>query len=274
MYAKIITISENTVGLTRNILGEHGLSFYVECGDAKLVFDTGQTFSAAHNAGVLGIELAGLPIALSHGHYDHTGGLKHILEKTGPTRIYGHPDIFAPKYAVHGKTRYIGIPFEKEDLEAMGAQFDLSREAREIAPGIWLTGEVPRLTEFETPSSDLAVKTKNGMVTDPLLDDQALILKLDFGIFVILGCTHSGMINTLEHARKVTGEDRVIGVVGGTHLGFGGEDKLPKTIEALRGYDLEILGASHCTGLKAASVLATEFGNKFVFNNAGTVIEL
>ena len=89
MNAKIITISENTACLTRGILAEHGLSFYVEREDTKLIFDTGQTLSAAHNAEILGIELEGIPIALSHGHYDHTGGLKHILEKTGPTSIYG-----------------------------------------------------------------------------------------------------------------------------------------------------------------------------------------
>jgi len=275
MDAKIITLSENTAGLARGLLAEHGLSFYVEFGNSKLIFDTGQTFTAACNAKTLGLNLEGLLIALSHGHYDHTGGLECILEKTGPTTVYCHPDVFAPKYALReGQKRYIGIPFQKDDLEAMGARFDLAKNAREIMPGIWLTGEVSRVSDFENPSPDLVVEGEDGLVVDPLWDDQALVLVLDRGLFVILGCAHSGMINTLEQAQRATGVDHIIGVVGGTHLGFGGEDKLPKTIVALKEYDLEILGASHCTGMKASSILSAEFGEKFIFNNVGTVIEL
>ncbi|MHC1631506.1 MAG: MBL fold metallo-hydrolase [Methanotrichaceae archaeon] len=272
---KIVTLSENTANLTRGILGEHGFSVYVETADLKLIFDTGQTFTAVQNADVLGIDLKGLPIALSHGHYDHTGGLKSVLNKTGPTAIYCHPDVFAPKYSRRNELRYIGIPYTIEKLEESGARFDFSRKAREIAGGVWLTGEVPRETEFELPSQDLLVQTEDGkVIVDPLFDDQALVLELEEGLFVILGCAHSGMINTLNRAKKATGVDHIIGVVGGTHLGFGNEDRLPKTIEALKEYDLEILGASHCTGMKAASILAAEFGERFVFNNVGTVIEL
>jgi 7,8-dihydropterin-6-yl-methyl-4-(beta-D-ribofuranosyl)aminobenzene 5'-phosphate synthase len=157
----------------------------------------------------------------------------------------------------------------------MGADFELSRRAREIHPGLWLTGEVPRLVEFEEASEDLVVVSENGEIAaDPILDDQALVLVLERGLFVLLGCAHSGMINTLEHAKRVTGVDTILGVAGGTHLGFGGEGKLPKTIEALRGFDLEILAPSHCTGFAAASALAATYPDRFVFNCVGTEIKI
>jgi len=273
---RLVTLTENSAGLRREVLAEHGLSAYLEFGGRRLIFDSGQTTTAVHNARLLGVDLEGVPIALSHGHYDHTGGLLSLLEVTGPVDVYAHPDVFASRYSRReGVLRQIGIPFRREDLEEMGARFDLSRRGRELFPGLWLTGEVPRLAEFEEASEDLVVLSEEGEVMlDPLLDDQALVLVLERGLFVLLGCAHSGMINTLEQARKVTGEDVVLGVAGGTHLGFGGEDKLPKTIEALRRFDLEILAPSHCTGFAAASALAMEFPDRFIKNSVGTVIEL
>ncbi|MDD3022198.1 MAG: MBL fold metallo-hydrolase [Alphaproteobacteria bacterium] len=272
---KLVTLSDNSVSLNRDLLGEHGFSIYLEINNFKLLFDTGQTFTAAHNAEVLKIDLKGVPVALSHGHYDHTGGLKNVLQKTGPTRVYGHPSLFSNKYSRRDDLRYIGIPHSRSELEEMGAQFHLSRKPMEIFPHVILSGEIPRNSEFEGANQNLLVQTERGKLeVDPLLDDQALILNLKEGLFVILGCAHSGMINSLEHAKRTTGKERIIGVVGGTHLGFGGEDRLSKTIQSLKEYDLEILGASHCTGLKAASILAKEFGDRFIFNNVGTVIEL
>lgn len=221
---RVVTLCENSAGLRRELLAEHGFSAYLEFGGHKIIFDAGQTTTCIHNASVLGIDLVGVPIALSHGHYDHTGGLLSLLKKTGQVAVYAHPDVFASRYSRRGGAlRQIGIPFRKEELEEMGAEFEFSRKAREIRPGLWLTGEVPRLTDFEGASENLVVISDEGEITaDPILDDQALVLILERGLFVLLGCAHSGMINTLEHAKRVTGVDTVLGVAGGTHLGFGG----------------------------------------------------
>ncbi len=269
---RLVTLCENSAGLRREVLAEHGFSAYLEFGGQRLIFDAGQTTTCIHNASVLGIDLVGVPIALSHGHYDHTGSLLSLLERTGTVPVYAHPDVFVSRYSRRGGAlRQIGIPFDREELEDMGAEFDLSRRAREIRPGLWLTGEVPRIVEFEGENEDLVVLSEEGEIgVDPLLDDQAVVLVLKRGLFLLLGCTHSGMINTLEQAKRVTGVETILGVAGGTHLGFDGEDKLPKTIEALRSYDLEILAPSHCTGFAAASALAATYPDRFVENSVGT----
>jgi len=280
MRIKIVTLSDNTASMRPGILAEHGFSAYLEAEGKRLIFDTGLSISAVHNADLLDINLTSVPIALSHGHYDHTGGLANILTTAGPRRVFCHPDVFAPKYGdIHGMFRFIGISQSKADLECMGASFDISRDARQIIDGIWLTGEIPRITEFEKPEDYLLVMDPERRV-DPLLDDQALVLDIKKGLLIILGCAHSGMINTIEHARNITGIDKIAGIIGGTHLGFPGGDKtagktrIDKTIQALKSYDLGLLAVSHCTGQEAAAQLYAEFGDRFVFNNAGTVIEL
>lgn len=273
---RLVTLTDNSVGLRSGVLAEHGFSAYLEVGGFRLLFDAGQTYAAPRNADLLGIDLAGVPIALSHGHYDHTGGLVNLLKSTGPVPIYAHPEVFASRYTRRGGAlRQIGIPFERGDLEEMGARFDLSREAWEISSGVWLTGEIPQSVDFEVPSEDLVVVSEEGeIVVDPIRDDQALVVVLEEGIFVILGCAHSGMISTLIHAQRVTGVERILGVAGGTHLGYGGEERLAETIAALRTFEIEILAPSHCTGFAAASALAAEFPGRFVENCVGTQIVL
>lgn len=273
---RLVTLTDNSVGLRRGVLAEHGFSVYLEFEGYRLLFDAGQTYAASRNADLLGIDLAAVPVALSHGHYDHTGGLPGLLERTGPVPVYAHPEVFVSRYTRRGGAlRQIGIPYDRGYLEEMGAAFDLSRKEREIYPGVWLTGEIPKTTKYEAASEDLVVVSEDGKIeVDPIADDQALVLVLKRGLFVILGCAHSGMINTLVHAKRVTGVETVLGVAGGTHLGFGGEERLAETIAALRSFEIEILAPSHCTGFAAASALAAEFADRFVENCVGTKIVL
>ncbi|HWQ19857.1 MAG TPA: MBL fold metallo-hydrolase [Methanotrichaceae archaeon] len=278
MKVRIVTLSENTASPVPRLLAEHGLSIYLEAEDYRLIFDTGQTMTATHNAGVLEIDLKGLPIAISHGHFDHTGGLCSILDLTGPAMVFGHTGIFERRYALHqGKLLDAGIPFTRSHLEGLGAKFDLSTEPRQISDRIWLTGAIPRTTDFETPEPDLLIMDPERKV-DPIIDDQALVVELDRGLLVVLGCAHSGLINTIEWAREITGQDRIAGIIGGTHLGFGDKKRpeglrVQKTVEALKAMDFGMIGVSHCTGLEVGARLSAEFGDRFIFNRAGTVLE-
>jgi len=256
------------------VLAEWGLSILVETEREKILLDTGPGTSAARNAQAMGIDLSAIDkIVLSHGHYDHTGGLKEVLAKTGPIEVIAHPDIWSAKYTVRdGQETYIGIPFSREELEGLGASFTLSKGPVWISDEIVTTGEIPMVTEYEEVDSNLYVKEGGQLVPDPLLDDRALMVKTELGLVVILGCSHRGMINTLYHAREVTGMELISTVVGGTHLFRSSEERVLLTAAALGELGVQRLGVSHCTGLPAAAILARELGPILFFNNTGTRI--
>jgi 7,8-dihydropterin-6-yl-methyl-4-(beta-D-ribofuranosyl)aminobenzene 5'-phosphate synthase len=276
MGLQITTLSENTAGLG-NFLGEWGLSILVETGEINILFDTGQSISASHNADLLGIDLSQIDkIVLSHGHSDHTGGLKQVLRRIGKEiEVIAHPDMWQVKYATReGEVRYIGIPFHRQTLESLGANFNLTREPVRITSNIMTSGEIPMTTDYEKIEPYLQVKEGKRFKPDKLLDDQALIINTEAGLVVILGCAHRGIINTLQHAQKLTGVKTIHTVVGGCHLMDATEERVWLTIAALEELGVERLGVCHCTGLPASAIMAQQFGDRFFFNNAGTRISL
>jgi len=276
MTLRITTLSENTAGIPW-VLAEWGLSILVETEDLKILLDTGASISVPHNAPLLGIDLSTIDkIVLSHGHYDHTGGLKEVLRQAGKqVEVIAHPDIWDPKYARgEGWERYIGIPFAREELEDLGARFKLSREPVWITDDIVTTGEIAMTADFEELDPNLYVKEDGGWRRDEVWDDRALIIKTDEGLVVILGCAHRGMINTLRHAQEITGVELIHTVIGGTHLAGAGEERVLLTAATLQELGVQRVGVSHCTGLPAAVLLAQQLGEAFFFNNTGTRITL
>ena len=275
MTVRITTLSENTAG-RGNLLAEWGLSILIETEKASILLDTGSSISATHNADALGIDLSKIDkIVLSHGHYDHTGGLRQVLQKMRrKVEIVAHPDVWQAKYARRKDEpdRYIGIPFQRNELESLGATFNLTTEPVNIDDSIMTTGEIPMVTSFEQVDTGLFVKEDTGWQPDKIMDDQALVVNTESGLVVILGCAHRGIINTLYHAQQLTGKEMIYAVVGGSHLINTSEERLWQTIAALRELNVQRLGLCHCTDLPAASVLAQEFGENFFFNKAGTVI--
>lgn len=273
MTITITTLSENTATALW-LLAEWGLSILVESNELTVLLDTGLSISAVHNANKLGVDLKMIDkIVLSHGHIDHTGGLKEVLSKTGKVEVIAHPDVWQAKYSrTPGyEERNLGIPFAQKELEELGASFTFSREPIWMSDNILTTGEIPMVTEYEEIDPNLYVKEDSKDIPDKLLDDRALIIKTDLGLVVILGCAHRGLINTLYHARDISGEKRVYAVVGGTHLLRASEKRLTMTIAELKGMGIQRVGVSHCTGSWPSILLAQELGqNIFFFNNAGT----
>jgi 7,8-dihydropterin-6-yl-methyl-4-(beta-D-ribofuranosyl)aminobenzene 5'-phosphate synthase len=143
------------------------------------------------------------------------------------------------------------------------------REFSEIAPGVFLTGEVPRVTDFEKGDARMSVKAGGNWKTDPFLDDYTLALKTPEGLVVVLGCAHAGLINIVRHLVEKTGEDRIAAILGGTHLGFYSEELLDATARELEPYGVKVLAVSHCTGQKAAAYLASVYGPRFAFGHVG-----
>jgi 7,8-dihydropterin-6-yl-methyl-4-(beta-D-ribofuranosyl)aminobenzene 5'-phosphate synthase len=277
MEYSITALCENTAGMD-GFLGEWGLSFLIEDGTNTVMLDTGTSISAVHNADTLGIDLSKVDkIVLSHGHYDHTGGLREVLHRMHKEiEIVAHPDIWQEKYSRRtGKSdRYIGIPFQRAELESLGARFNLTDKPTRISENIITTGEVPMTTEYESVDSFLMLKDSSGYKHDPVMDDQAVILKSEQGLIIVLGCAHRGMINTIYHAQNLTGIDKIHAVIGGSHLIGASEEQLWQSIAALRELEVQKLGLCHCTDLPVISVLAQEFADSFMFIKAGSQIKL
>jgi 7,8-dihydropterin-6-yl-methyl-4-(beta-D-ribofuranosyl)aminobenzene 5'-phosphate synthase len=272
---RITTLSENTAQL--GFLGEWGLSILVETETAKVLLDTGLSTSAVYNADLMGIDFSTIDvIVLSHAHGDHTGGLRDVLRRVRKqVQVIAHPDIWISKYVVYGEmSRYAGIPYMKEDLESLGASFNLTKKPFKISDDIKTTGEIELTTGYETIDDRLCVKEGNKMIPDPLADDLALVVKTIEGLVLITGCAHRGIINTVRQVQKLTGGEYIHTIIGGTHLMVASPERIEKTASELKELGLQRLGVSHCTGFNASAALAKEFSEIFFLNNAGTQITL
>jgi 7,8-dihydropterin-6-yl-methyl-4-(beta-D-ribofuranosyl)aminobenzene 5'-phosphate synthase len=273
---RIVTLSENTAGMP-GVLAEWGLSILVETKGLNILIDTGASSTVPHNVRPLGIDLSSIQkVVLSHGHFDHTGGLKGVLLQSGrKIEVIAHPDVFGNKHTRIGQTeRYIGMPYSRKELESAGASFKLSKEPVWITDNIVTTGEIPMVTEYETIEPHFILKTEAGSAPDTFTDDQALIIKTDMGLIVILGCAHRGMINTLRHAQQITGVKEINTVIGGTHLLQASEERTLMTIAALQEMGVQRIGVSHCTGMKASVLLSQQLGDAFFSNNTGSMITI
>ncbi|NLC72140.1 MAG: MBL fold metallo-hydrolase [Desulfuromonadaceae bacterium] len=274
---RLTILCENSVGKNTAVLAEHGFSCLIESEQGNHLFDAGQGLTLSHNLNVLGRNLAGLrSFILSHGHYDHAGGLPEVLARTGPLEITAHPDIFRPRFW-KGKEefRFVGIPHREAALVGMGARFRLLREFTELAPGLFFTGEIPRRTPFEKGDPGLVTPaTPSGeMVQDTVPDDISLLIHSQSGPVLLLGCAHAGMVNILRHIREQAGIDSLHAVIGGTHLAPADEEQFTKTVETLREFQVQRILVGHCTGQKRAAELHSLFGRRFSFLAAGSVLE-
>jgi 7,8-dihydropterin-6-yl-methyl-4-(beta-D-ribofuranosyl)aminobenzene 5'-phosphate synthase len=267
---KITVLVENTAG-GKGLLGEHGLSFLIEADERKILFDTGQGLALHHNAKILGISLENLDtIVLSHGHYDHAGGLPTLLEHCANTDLFLHPEAIAPKYSPRGN---IGFPIENEQiLRSHFRRLVWTETPTEIMPGVYVTGTIPRHHPLENTEETFWHNSEHTEV-DPLLDDQALYLQAPEGWVVILGCAHAGVINTLDYIAQITDINKFYAVIGGMHLLQANQERLQATVESLTKYDVQLIGANHCTGTKAKTFLWHHLGERCLDCRVGTELQ-
>jgi len=281
---KVTVLTENTVAVSFMLLAEHGLSLFIEDSNEdsteRVLFDTGQGLGIVNNVGILGVDLASTnKIVLSHGHIDHTRGVKPVIDAIGAREIICHPAVYDNKYFKgirFGMEReiFIGFPYPKEELEQSGARFTFNTGPQKITENITATGEIPFRNDFEKIEKDLFIKVGNEFKPDPLPDDQALIVKTNKGVSLITGCAHRGLSNTMEYAAALSGAREFYAVLGGTHLQVANLDRIDKTIESIKRFNVQKIGPCHCTGPKALSILSREFGDNFLFISVGSTIEI
>jgi 7,8-dihydropterin-6-yl-methyl-4-(beta-D-ribofuranosyl)aminobenzene 5'-phosphate synthase len=263
-----------------SILAEHGFSALVTVttgeNSRSILFDFGfSEDGAARNAETLEVDLTGVQaMALSHGHLDHIGGFKQLSERIGKKGIelIVHPAAFRnPRYIkTHNGSKVYFPPFIQEHVQNMGVDVVEAQEPYSFLDGSLLfLGEIPRNTEFEKGMLSTHYEEDGKEKRDGLEDDTALVAHVKGkGLVILSGCAHSGIVNTVQYARKLTGIDTVCAVMGGFHLTD--PDVIQPTTKALKAIDPEYIVPTHCTGRKAIMYMEKEMPEKFLLNMAGT----
>jgi len=267
----ITVLVDNTAN--GDLHSEHGLSFWIECDGKHLLFDTGQTNIIASNAAQIGVDLADTnAVILSHGHYDHAGGIPSVFRAAKNASLYLHPKSLEAKYSRKSdRVNTVGIQKDaREVIESMTAKDKVVRTEKplEILPGLFVTGQIPRENKFEDTGGDFFLD-KNCSQADPLSDDQALFFETEKGLVVVLGCGHAGVVNTLDYICKLTSSQKIHTLIGGLHLVNASDERICKTIEVLEKYKIANIGPAHCTGKNAQSRFKSIFAERYFVCAAG-----
>lgn len=278
--ATVTVLVENTAQ-GHGLLGEHGLAFWIDIGSHGILFDAGQTDIVSHNARLLDVDLSSMnAIVLSHGHYDHTGGLAALprsktWREKAAVPAYVHPDALEEKYArdADGTGRYIGMVAESRKTLVESFEIVSTEKPTEIAEGLTVTGPIPRVTDFENTGGPF-FRDPECDQPDELTDDQAVFLETSAGTVVLLGCAHAGIVNTLRYIMQLVPDRPIHTVIGGTHLVAAGTTRMNRTVEALRAFHIQRLFPLHCTGFQAAARLWKNFPNRVQACPVGTRVEL
>lgn len=246
---RLTVLVDNNTYIDQYYLGEPAVCYYIEDGETKILLDAGYSDVYIRNAKALGIDLSQVStIAFSHGHNDHTRGLQYFphQDSTARVRIVAHPDTF--KERVCGGES-IGSPLSEVYLKDQ-YELTLSKTPVRLSEHLTFLGEIPSLNNFEQRKSFGVLKEAGSEYDDFVADDTALVYKREDGLFIITGCSHSGICNIIEYAKQVCDDDRIIGVIGGFHL-FEVSDQLKATINYFQQNQIKDLYPCHCVSFAA-----------------------
>jgi len=276
----IQVIAEDTVGYDTPYLGQHGISILVTAHAAgvcrRVLVDVAQDSDALlENMRRMEVDPRNIDaVVLTHCHYDHTLGTARLVAAVGKTNlpVVAHPDLFRPHFVSDPGLRSIGMAREdsREAIEAAGGVLCLSRDPLPIAPGLTVSGQVPRRTDFETLAMPLFTFVDGNLCNDAMDDDISLFARVKGrGLVIVTGCSHAGIINICRHAMELAGENRIHGIIGGLHLLDADKTRIDQTVAALKALDPDWIRAGHCTGFPAQAALYAGFKDRFTPMHTG-----
>jgi 7,8-dihydropterin-6-yl-methyl-4-(beta-D-ribofuranosyl)aminobenzene 5'-phosphate synthase len=278
MSLKITTLVENEKGENSALYNAHGISFLIEDENDVFLFDTGQHDLFIKNAEELGLDLTRISnVIISHNHWDHTGGLRHLINKYGMQNIIVHETFFKEKFALEGiKLEYLGMNYNETSLLKTGSKLiKVTDDITYLNENVFIAGNFKKYNNYETINKRFYIKEKTGeFIVDEFKDEIAVGIKTNKGLVILLGCAHPGVINMIKHIICKTGIEDIYCVLGGTHLVEADDFRINKTIKVIKDMNIKYVGFSHCTGKKAISMFINELPNKFFTNNTGTSIEV
>ncbi|AKA68232.1 MBL fold metallo-hydrolase [Clostridium scatologenes] len=285
---RITTLIENTQDENKNLKYEHGLSMFIEMDDCNILFDTGKSGDFIENAENLNVDIKNTDVLiLSHAHYDHCGGVKRLLETYNiKPKLIISEHFFKKSNKYHysdGKLKsdfsngvgykYIGINFDEQYIKNKNLPVNLVKDdLLKINDKAFVFSNFNRYYSFEKINENMKIRIDDKYEIDNFEDEIALCLKTEKGLIVILGCAHPGFLNMINTISERTGE-KVIGIIGGTHLIEADNERIEKSIKYLNSLNISILGLSHCTGEKAVKMLNEECKGSFI-NRTGTILNL
>jgi 7,8-dihydropterin-6-yl-methyl-4-(beta-D-ribofuranosyl)aminobenzene 5'-phosphate synthase len=272
-----ITILVNNTG-DDGLLIEHGLAFWIETAGSCILLDAGQGKALEHNAPLLGINLENAAsLVLSHGHYDHSGGIAHVLDINSQVHVYCHPGVVVPRYSIKSAEEIRTITMPQDARAALNAlppeRLHWVTQPVLLAPTVGITGPIARKSDFEDPGGPFFFDTSRRNA-DPIDDDQALWIKTPRGLIIVAGCSHSGVKNTIDAVREIAGEKSIVALIGGFHLKDASEERINKTAAVLQDLDAEVIISCHCTGDRATEVLHAVLGDRVRSGRAGMKIRV
>lgn len=277
MSLKITTLIENNPDKNNILCSEHGLSLYIEINEKKILFDTGQSGDFIKNAEKLKIDLNDLNyVVLSHGHYDHSGGFKKLVQNASKSfKLIVGNGFFNEKYKLIEREQYKfnGNSFDEEFISQNNISLKcINQDIFNITKDVIIFSNFERKNNFEILNKKFYIKENGEYILDDFSDEIVLGVKHEKGLVVILGCSHVGIVNILESITQRACMP-IYAIVGGSHLIEADELRLNNTVNYLKEKNISIFRLSHCTGDSAVGKLEDKFGNKFVYNNTGNVIE-
>ncbi len=260
--ASITVLADNLA--KEGLAAEHGLSFLIRMFGHSVLCDTGQGGTLFANAKALGVDLTQPELlVLSHGHYDHTGGLPELLRINPGLTVCCHPGIAMRHLCLHPGQPVKDISMPGPAQQALASlpaiQRRMTDRPLELLPGMFVTGEIPRQTSFEDTGGPFFLDPQ-GRVPDPIRDDLSVWIETPAGLVIVLGCCHSGLVNTVEFIRAASRIDRIRGIIGGMHLLHASEERLERTCEKLKEWSPEFVIPCHCTGEEAVAFMQSRVG--------------